>query len=245
MLEPTPFAGDPFFANVVLLCHCDGTAGSTTFTDTSPVGRTLTALSTAKVETTQVKAGTGAADLTGGSGPSVSIGGSTSDFDFRSAQFTVEAFVYATSSPGNTGIICQYDGTSTGGWYFGTIGGNIVCWYLDAGGALQTSVLSSSTSIPTGAWHHVAMDRDAGGIVRLYLDGVVVVSATVATFFAATAATKIGNSNRTTETWTGYIDEARVTKGAARYAGAFTVPSVPFPDTGISAASQARVNVLA
>ena len=92
-----------------------------------------------------------------------------------------------------------------------------------------TLVQFASTTAPTtGVWHHYAADRDAGGTLRIYIDGVVVASTSAPTFANSIQPVNIGNDNGTGRTWPGYIDEVRVTKGIARYGGAFTPPSAPF-----------------
>jgi hypothetical protein len=227
----------------VLLCHCDGSNGSTTFIDLSPSAHTLTAVSPAAVETSQVKFGTGAANFTGSGSANVQVTGAFSDFDFQSGPFTIEAWAYAVTAPYVSSIFSQYNGGSGNGWFFGSIFGNLAFWYLDGSGALQQ--FSSSTAITTGAWRFYTADRDSGGTLRLYIDGVVVGSTSAPTFQAATAQPNIGNSLRNTDGWTGYIDEVRVTKGTALYGGAFTPPTGPFPDGSSVAGTQARVMVMA
>ena len=49
--------GDPYFANVSLLLHCDGSDASTTFTDSSSNGHTVTASNDAQIDTAQSKFG--------------------------------------------------------------------------------------------------------------------------------------------------------------------------------------------
>jgi hypothetical protein len=87
-------------------------------------------------------------------------------------------------------------------------------------------------SAPTaGAWYHIAADRDASNVLRLYVNGAVVASATVAaTFFNSTRVLYIGNEGGTLSLWQGQIDEVRITKGVARYGGAFTPPIAAFPN---------------
>lgn len=51
-------AGDPYFSSVVLLLHCDGSNGGTTFTDHSSAARTLTASGNTNTSTAQYKFGT-------------------------------------------------------------------------------------------------------------------------------------------------------------------------------------------
>jgi hypothetical protein len=211
----------------VLLCHCDGTSGSTTFTDVSPSAHALTVSNGAVVSTSQVKFGTGAANFIANSSAQIFITDKLSDFDFQSGPFTIEAWAYAVSAPNIGSIFSQFNNTPGNGWFFGSIFGNLAFWYYDGSGTQQQ--FASSTAITTGAWHFYTADRDAGGTLRLYIDGAVVASTSAPTFQSAATQTNIGNSTRDVDGWPGYIDEVRVTKGTALYAGAFTPPTGPFP----------------
>lgn len=226
----------------VLLCHCDGTNGQTTFTDSSPSAHPLTRGGTTTVTTSQVKFGSGAADLTASS-TGIKATSGLSDFDFQSGQFTLEAWAYASTTPAIAGIIAQYNNASGGGWLFGSVTNALVFWYYDGGAILRQ--YSSGAAFATGAWHFYTADRDAGGTLRLYIDGAVVGSTSAPTFQTAAVATNIGNTNRVTDHWPGYIDEVRITKGTALYAGAFTPPTAPFVNGGGGAATQAIAMVLA
>lgn len=234
-----PPGGDPNYANTVLLCHCDGGNGSTTFTDNSSKARTITSVSGAAQSTTQVKFGTSALGSLASNQQAATA--ASSDFDFQSAQFTIEAWVYASSAPSVAAIVAQFTNTSGGGWFFGVAGGGLSFWYCDTGGTVH-SIIGSST-VATGAWHFVAVDRDASGVIRLYLDGAVVGSATVATFQSAVVQTCFGNSNRFGDQWPGYVDEVRVTNGVARYAGVGSVPSAAFPNFAASGSGTTVQNV--
>jgi hypothetical protein len=237
-------SGFPAAGTTVLLVHCDGTNGSTTFTDVSPSAHVLTSTGGATVSTSQVKFGTGSSSHTTGTNPRITTPGS-SDFDFQSGQFTIECWGYPVGAPVTCGLISQYTGSSGGGWFFGTVSANIQFRYQDGAGTLQ--VVSTSTAPPANAWAHYAVDRDAGGTLRLYINGVVAGSASAPTFQAATPQVTIGNTNNlSVGGWPGYIDEIRITKGAALYAGAFTPPTAPFTVPGTNViATQAAVELWA
>jgi hypothetical protein len=219
---------------VVLLCHFDGTNGSTTFTDVSPSAHTLTNVgNTALVSTTNPKFGTGCTSFTAGSGTRIEANYSA-DFNFGAGQFTLEAWVYYTVAPGagTQAFLTQWPGgASTNiGWYFGMVGGQLTFFYSTTGtdnpgpGAAYTPTLNT--------WIHYAVDRDASNVLRVYANGVVIASATAAvTFFASTRNVNIGCNDTSAQGLTGIMDEVRITKGTARYGGAFTPPTAPFTDT--------------
>src|SRR3974390_3023375 len=112
----------------VLLCHCDGTNGSTTFTDISVSAHTLPP-STVTVSTAQVKFGTGSATYLAGGNSWISVGSAQTDFQFASSPFTIEAWGYATSAPGTVGIFTLFNNAAGDEFFFGTVGGNLVFWY--------------------------------------------------------------------------------------------------------------------
>lgn len=237
-----PSPDDPYFVtNTVLLCHADGANGSTTFTDTT-TRHTLAAVNTAAVSTTQARFGTGSATFPSGS-DSVNVPGNLGDFDFQSGQFTIECWGWLTSTPSNAALAGQY-GAGPAGWALGCFSSSYAFLYYDPVPSLFT--LSGGSMPATGAWHHYAVDRDASGIVRLYIDGVIRNFAVAPTFRTSAPQTLIGNNPGGGNVWPGYVDEVRVTKGVCRYGQTFTAPAAAFPDGLFAAsASQARAMILA
>ena len=69
----------------------------------------------------------------------------------------------------------------------------------------------------------------SSGNVRLFLSGTQVGSTTsyTATMPSSVNIT-IGDNSAGTESWNGYLDELRITKGYARYVANFTAPTVAF-----------------
>jgi hypothetical protein len=213
---------------VVLLCHCDGTNGSTTFTDVSLSAHALSVFGSAFVSNTAPKFGTGAATFSGTGG--ITVGAPQADFNFGAGQFTVEAWCYFTTTPtgSNQNIISQWGGSSNLGWYLAMVTGTPLRFAYSTTGTDSLGVAAPFT--PTlNQWYHIAADRNASNVLRVYVNGAVVASSTVsATFFASTQACVIGNDTGGARGFPGYLDEVRVTKGTAQYGGAFTPPTGPF-----------------
>lgn len=222
--------GDPFFSSVSLLMHCDGTNGSTTFIDNSPAPLTLTAASAMTISTTHPAFGTGAANA--GSLAATVNTGATTPFQLGAGQFTVEGWVYLTSY--NTSnqycLVGNFAGSANLGWYFGFVNGSLVFYYSTTG--TNTFNIGTAYTPALNTWLFITADRDASNVLRVYAGGVVVASgAAAATIFASTANYQVGNDNNLNRAIPGQFDEVRVTKGVARYAGAFTPPTAAFPDT--------------
>jgi hypothetical protein len=89
---------DPYYQNVSLLIHCDGSNGSTTITDSGPKGKSPSSVNgDAKISTAQSKFG-GASLLLDGSGDYINYG-DDADFEFGSSDFTVERSFAGTLHP--------------------------------------------------------------------------------------------------------------------------------------------------
>lgn len=219
----------------MLLCHCDGTDGAVTFADSTGRHSALTAFGLCTLTTAQQKFGTGSLNMPS----SVNTGGgarspSSADWQFGAGQFTVECWVRPIAAPfGVNGLVSVFGLSSNFGWFLGFNGGTLNFYYSLTG--TDTPVVSATYVPTTNAWTHIAADRDASNVLRVYAAGAVIASATVpGTFFNSTQALNIGSDNNNNRAMLGQIDEVRITKGVARYAGAFTPPTAPFDDTGVT-----------
>lgn len=225
--------GDPNFSSVSLLLHMNGSNGSTTFTDSSPSPKTITAVGNAQVSTAQSKFG-GASLLLDGSGDNLSV--PDSDAFYLPGDFTVECFVYALSWSGNSGYV-----QLMGQWPVADFA-PLIPYFLNGVPSIAASSNQSSwdilntgtgSAIPTSTWTHVAWVR-SGNKWSVYVDGTerVLSASASGTPYNAAAALAIGRSvdGGPQYAFNGYIDELRITKGVARYTANFTAPTAPFPD---------------
>jgi hypothetical protein len=221
---------DPYFSSTVLLCHFDGANGQTTTVDSSPQAHTLTLGASIALSTSIAKFGSASLNMTAaGSGAVTSA--DSNDWWFDSGPFTVEAFVYYTAAPSNLTTIASQNGlaSSNRGWFFGH-SGSTVGFAFSTDGTTSTGFVGATFSPTLNTWYHIAADRDAAGVVRIYVNGAVTASATRSTAaFNSTATLSIGNVAGGVKV-TGYIDELRITKGIARYQGTFTPPTAAFPN---------------
>jgi hypothetical protein len=157
----------------------------------------------------------------------------TTDLYTFAGDFTLETWVYSTSSVivggGYPTIFATsaFNGTgiglkiqSSGG--AGTTGCACV-WYNN------TQILTGTSNIADSAWHHVAVTR-SGSTIRLFVDGTQQTSATnSSTFTCASGYPLVGADSSTAGNLTGYTQDIRVTKGYARYTANFTAPTAAFP----------------
>ncbi len=222
---------DPHYADVKLLLHMDGVDTSTTFTDNSGTPKTMAAAGNAQIDTAISKFG-GASGLFDGNGDRVTTADSL-DWHFPSGTaFTIEFFAYLTTNTSSQGFL--------GHW---GIGGNAWQFLITSGGVLRfTMTIGSAQNInytwtpSLSQWYHIAVDRDMHGTVRLYVDGVVVATSTAmsGTPTNSTTSLAIGTDNILggANDFEGNLDEVRITKGTARYAGTdFTVPTAAYPNS--------------
>jgi hypothetical protein len=209
---------------VSLLLHMDGTNGSTTFTDSSSNGLTVTANGNAAVNTTAPKWGTGSASFDGASDWLSLTPATLLQF---SADFTLEGWFYLDSTANMIGGSSSSDGNTQVFRFNESVAGNL-SFYLNG-----TQVFSpTAAGITTSTWQHVAISR-SGTDTRMFVDGVQKGSTNTSwsgTFRMDIIGTFFFNGSRLGDDFDGKIDDLRITK-AARYTANFTPPAAPFPDS--------------
>lgn len=227
-----PTSGDPFFSDVQLLLPMDGTNGSTTFTDESSNGFTVTANGNTQISTSESKFG-GASASFDGSGDWLEIADDPA-FNF-SGDFTVECWFYPTSVSGSFPRL----------WAFGTYNASnsMTLSFVNDGTASDGKIAldfngpqyqSAAGLVALDTWQHIAVVR-SGSTVKVYLDGTERLSVTSGAAVQRSQPFIIGNLHGFTATTTGafagYIDDLRITSGSngARYTAAFTPPAAPHP----------------
>ena len=219
LVEDTVYGQFGIDENTKLLLHMDGSNGGTTFTDSSGLAHIATAVGNAHTDTAVKKFGT-ASYQGDGTGDYLTIPASD-DWDFGTGDFTVDAWVYASSA--NTYGFGQYAGG--GAYAINQGGGTEVNWYRNGGSALN---FGSSSSPTANTWTHVAIVRSSG-TTTYYKDGVVTGSAQSDTFDYDGSAQiyYVGSvdANAGHPPLNGYIDEFRISKGVARWTAAFTPPT--------------------
>jgi hypothetical protein len=218
--------GDPDWANVIALLPMTGDNNATTFIDLT--GRGWSAQGNAKISTAQSKFG-GGAGVFDGSGDYVDTPDSN-DWDFGAGMFTIEAFVRFNTAATNSTVLSQWGTTAgTAAWAFYLDTGILYFRFYDTGAVLRDTSVAWAPAANT--WYHLCAERNASGVVRVYVNGVVVATQTRGqTMRTSTALPRFGAvQGFSTFDLNGYAGWLRVTKGVARYNGAFTPPSEPYP----------------
>lgn len=231
---PTIWA-DPYYQNTSLLMHMEGLNNGIIFPEET-ANRAITVYGNAKTSTALSKTGLSSM-ISYGAGDYLSTP-VDSAFNFGTGDFTLEAYVYLTASP-NGGAIFSELYAAWGGVMFtlafcngtvGTVSGDRPFFGAYVGGDWYGVVATTAMSLNT--WHHVAGSRN-GNTWNLYVDGVLVATGTLALTLGQENEILIGrrwDAAGTNNYITGYLDEARITKGIGRYPAAFIPPRLAFPN---------------
>jgi hypothetical protein len=226
---------DPNFSSVTLLMHCDGANGSTTFTDNSPLARTITPSGNAQISTAKSKFG-GASALFDGSGDFLNATYASSPIG--AADFTVEFWLNPNAVAADYNVLSVASGTNVNAFIGNdsTISSGRGIRFVVRNDAQATNIDIRSTGIVTtvGTWAHVACVIE-GAVGRIYVDGVQKDSGAVGGSRTATfTGLNVGYLHSSaTRYYNGYIDEMRITKGVCRYPGgtSFTPQTAAFPNS--------------
>jgi hypothetical protein len=146
---------------------------------------------------------------------------SNAAFAFGTGVFTIEAWVYLTSTAGAN--IFQDETTNSYQFYVNT---SSKLEFTVSGVAV---IATSSASIVANQWNHVAVVREGTGSnqVKLYINGGQDGSGTSATSIVNSATNYIGRTGTGTRQLNGYLSDLRIVKGTAVYTGNFTPPTAP------------------
>jgi hypothetical protein len=152
---------------------------------------------------------------------------SSSAFGFGSGAWTLEAWVYPTTSQSDNWILMTND---SGKLRMRVLSGNL-SFYTDTG----SIGLNSTTVVTVNAWSHVAITYD-GTTLRLYQNGIMTASTTASISNGSSNSCYVGQNSVGGSYWNGYICDSRIVKGTAVYTGStYTIPTSP--ETAISGTS--------
>ena len=181
----------------------------------------ITKTGDAAASNTQRKFTASSAIYLDGSGDNITI----SDLEMGSGDLTFEFWMYQDIAQSNT-FRCILGASTYGSgipFTLYTYGSNVAIWLSNSGGPHISAAFTATT------WQHVAVVRNSG-TWKLYVDGTSGGSSTTGgTYnFAATADFRFGENLAGSYDWKGYIQNARFTKGLARYTSNFTPPTSEF-----------------
>lgn len=223
---------DPYGENVSLLLHMNGADGSTTFTDSSLNNYTVTRYGDAQISTAQAKYG-GAAGYFDGSGGYLSA---NFPVDWTNDVYTIEAWIYAISLGEARAILGNHTGYANGFAVYTYSDGR-----LGMGRMNINEVTTSAGTISTNTWYHIAVVKEVSGAPNLGDNTKLFVNGNLTNFSGSAGSGTIWPNTpneirvgffdpENGNTWHGYIDDLRITKGVARYTSNFTPPQAQLPD---------------
>ena len=184
----------------------------------------LETVGNAQVSTSVKKYGTGSMAFDGTGDYLLSNVATSNLYALGAGDYTIEMWIYF-NNVSTLGVFYDSRPTSTNGIYPTLyVSGGSVYFYIN-------SANEGSAAVSTGQWYHLAVCRSSG-TVKMFLNG---------TQSATWADTRVylNGSNRPIigssgfgagDAFNGYIDDLRVTKGAARYLGNFQPPTSQLQD---------------
>ena len=189
--------------------------GSGQFVTSLKAANTLSRFGDTQIDTNQKKFGT-ASILFDGTEDALTVP-TSEDFGLGTSNWCIEAFIRPNSVTGIQHIFDLRDTNSTDTAPKLYLNGTTLHF-----GVGNSSVRSGGT-LATGTWYHVAVARNAG-TTKLFLDGVELGTGADTNDYGSTKPVRIGANYAATpaEEFDGHIDEARISKGAARFTAAFT-----------------------
>ena len=179
----------------------------------------LETVGNAQISTSVKKYGTGSIAFDGAGDYLIS---KASPIWLFSGDWTMEAWIYPTNVTGVHVIFETRNRTTNASPCLYTSGTNLV---VDTG----TAAVVSAGTITINTWQHVAATR-SGNSWRIFINGTQVGSTTTNTTAYTTAYGCCIGSSFYNEDYAGYIDDARITQGYARYTANFTPPTAAFPN---------------
>jgi hypothetical protein len=223
-----PTGGGPFFGRVSLLLPLNGSSGGTAFPDASSYALSVSGVGNAQTSTAQSKWG-GSSLLLDGTGDYLSVP-DNNVLDFGTGDFTIECWARFTSLVNVPFIFYKGDSSTSNPGWFGEVGpSNAYFGYQTNGSQFYAAF---TTTLTTGAWHHLAFCRVGN---RLYVG----INGVVQSAIVSGAEGSKDNSNafligsfapvNNLYDLNGHIQDFRVTKGAALYVNSYTPPTAAFP----------------
>ena len=185
----------------------------------------------AQVSTTQAKFGTTSMAFDGNGDFLQAL--STPQFNFGTGNFTLECWVWCNNFSSDYRIIAKVANISSyGSWQILVDTSGYPRFYASSAASSWDvcSNLGGGVSISTGTWNHVAVTR-SGTTFTIWVNGVSSGSTTNSSslYYSASVPVTVGGMPDGTRSLDGYIDDARITTGLARYTATFTPPAAAFP----------------
>ena len=180
-------------------------------------------LGNAQISTTQSKFG-GSSMYFDGTGDYLTFK-RTQPLFFGTGDYTIEFWFYNSAAQKTPSALFAFH---TGATTYFAVYNNTATYpnVLNVDDGSGTAPIVGTTTLATGQWYHCAVSRYNGN-TRLFLNGFQEGSTWATTTAPSSSATsfRIASAGSVTQTFTGYIDDFRITTGVARYTSNFTPPT--------------------
>jgi hypothetical protein len=175
----------------------------------------------AQISTAIKKYGTGSLYF---NGSSYLTAADSPNFELSNSDWTMEAWIYPTSTGNYPVIAAQYNGGADNSFFF-SLGDNSRSLDIYLYTASTNPSIIATNAITLNTWQHVAAVRSSN-VVTLYANGISVGSMAFSGLSKSSSQPlTVGNATNIYPFF-GYIDDFRFTKGFARYTANFTPPTV-------------------
>lgn len=204
----------------------NGGSGFTITTSGTPSVQAFAPFAPALQWTPDVVGGSGYFD---GSGDSLSL--SSTSLNLGSSDFTIETWVYATTTERDCIIGSIADANGLSAWMLMiNEAGYPYRFYCRYNGGSTLNYVVGSGNFPVNQWTHFAVTRN-GANTRIFINGVQIggTNTSLSTFSIdnATAPYYFGRTTDDTANFTGYLSGTRVVVGTALYTSDFAPPTSP------------------
>jgi hypothetical protein len=184
------------------------------------------------ISTTQKEFGTASAYFDG-SGSNLTLADSD-DWNFGSGDVTVDCWIRFSSLAKSQTIFFQKSATYNDYMFFMWKTSNVLQWDVIVGGVDKILFTKAFTPV-IETWYHIALVR-TGNDWKIFVNGTQVGTTVTNSYVVPdfTGLLQIGGYD-SSETFNGYIDELRISKGVARWTANFPVPAVAYADSDTGA----------
>ena len=234
LLEGTTTVKSPSFCS--LLISGQYIQSNVTIFDSSAYSHAITVLGNTNVTSNFFPVGTSSSIYFDGSGDYLTIPRNTAFLPAASENFTIEAWVRITATPGAQGaqIIGLHEHGTSADWVFYINSSLQASFYL---GAVNGTYNNTTRALSLNTWTHVAVSRYNSDVLKIFVNGV---GQTFSGILSTTVGTggnllSIGaDQNGDESMFTGYLSNLRMMNGVGLYTVDFTVPTLPLTTTPTS-----------
>ncbi len=218
-------AFSPSFSNVSMLCHFNGTNGSTTITNV--IGNfALTAVNGAQIDTAQSVFGGASLRLDGVGNALVQQTSNQSALGYGTGDWAFQARIRPRANAQIGHIFDQRSAGSEGSFprLYLTATPMTPKYYVSSADRITGSTLTALT------WYAIAISR-VSGVTRMFVDGAQVGSDYTDSTNYGSSGIRIGYDFLIGQPFDGWMDEMRIVKGEGIPGTSYTVEAAAFPDS--------------